>query len=580
MHKLFVKNYQFFIITVLLVIGFILRFYNLNWGAPFYFHPDERNIASSISELNFPNQMNPHFFAYGSLPIYLVYFIGLLMNLFINCHISTFNCTQINFTQAILLLRTIAAVSSLLLIPLSFYIGNYLKNRPVGYMAAFLTTFSVGLIQFAHFGTYEMWLTIFSTLMFGTCLWYYKTNKLLPFILMALTTSILCASKVTSFVLLPIPLLLIIKLSIEEFKIYKFIRHKVFHSFFVLLKLILFLFIVADIYILTNPYTFLDKPSFLNSMHYESGVALGTEPVFYTGEFYNTTPVIFQFIHVFPFLLNPLITVIFLFSFIYICYLIVNPYLSHISLLNLNSKPFRNRRSQFNYFLVIIFFLLIFLSQAFFFVKWTRYMVPTLPFIYLIVSIFLFDFYTYAQKKWSNIRITTVYVGVLACTVIFALSYIISVYVEPDTRLQALQAAKEILPSDTNILSEVYDLGIIPFNNYYTNIKLYNFYDLDNPSSQTNSTTLKNALQAAQAIILPSQRIMKVRIDNPQKFPKGHNLYSRLFSGQLGFKLIYETPCDIFCKITYLGSPVFSYEETASVFDRPTVFIFKKIKQK
>jgi hypothetical protein len=49
-----------------------------------------------------------------------------------------------------------------------------------------------------------------------------------------------------------------------------------------------------------------------------------------------------------------------------------------------------------------------------------------------------------------------------------------------------------------------------------------------------------------------------------------------LFTGNLGFHKIYETPCDIFCRITYLNDPIYSFEETANVFDRPTVFIFKK----
>ncbi len=64
----------------LIVVGSILRFYNLTWGAPFYFHPDERNIASSVSQLLFPTNMHPHFFAYGSLPIYTIYFTGVFVN--------------------------------------------------------------------------------------------------------------------------------------------------------------------------------------------------------------------------------------------------------------------------------------------------------------------------------------------------------------------------------------------------------------------------------------------------------------------------------------------------------------------
>ena len=64
---------------------------------------------------------------------------------------------------------------------------------------------------------------------------------------------------------------------------------------------------------------------------------------------------------------------------------------------------------------------------------------------------------------------------------------------------------------------------------------------------------------------------------NKNKFPIGNKFYKNLLNGDLGFKKIYETPCDIFCKIIYLGDPVFSFEQTTNVFDRPPVFIFKKI---
>jgi len=77
-------------------------------------------------------------------------------------------------------------------------------------------------------------------------------------------------------------------------------------------------------------------------------------------------------------------------------------------------------------------------------------------------------------------------------------------------------------------------------------------------------------------IILPSQRILQSRLENPTNFPKGYVFYTSLLNGQLGYHKIYETPCDIFCKITYLNDPVYWWEQTVTVFDRPTVFIFKE----
>src|SRR5258706_8715206 len=113
------KNKIFIAVLLLTLSGTLLHFYNLNWGAPWYFHPDERNIASSVSQLQFPTQMNPHFFAYGTLPIYTIYFTGLMSNLIATCHLSLVTCLSaealakvdhVPFEQAIVISRFYSAL--------------------------------------------------------------------------------------------------------------------------------------------------------------------------------------------------------------------------------------------------------------------------------------------------------------------------------------------------------------------------------------------------------------------------------------------------------------------------------------
>src|SRR5947208_3191037 len=48
------------------------RLAHLAWDQNHYFHPDERAVAFAVGRLSFrPLQLDPDFFAYGSLPIYL-----------------------------------------------------------------------------------------------------------------------------------------------------------------------------------------------------------------------------------------------------------------------------------------------------------------------------------------------------------------------------------------------------------------------------------------------------------------------------------------------------------------------------
>lgn len=594
------KNKTGLLLILFTAIGAILHFYNLNWGSPWYFHPDERNIASSVSQLQFPNQMNPHFFAYGSLPIYAIYFAGLFLNIATQFFQFLFTSPlsqaaqfrlqppTVGFSQAIVISRFFSAVYATFLIPVLFILGKNLTSAmgssgklSAGLLAAFFTTTSVGFIQFAHFGTFEMWLTFWSvSLLWLSAETLQRDSDYNP-ILIGITFGILIATKVSNIALLPLPLLaLCVKycrgINYMHISTLSSLRHffngmrrsNLLSQFSAFLGDSLIIITIAlSVYFVTNPYVLLDYSSFSSSMNYESSVALGSLLVFYSGEFYSTIPIIFQSLHVFPFLLNPLLTILFIPCLLFICYQMIkkrNPYL----------------------LLLTTCFLLLLLSQAFFYVKWTRYMVPTLPFIYVIIamgirsvmsSISTTSILRLLSRGTRGILLTISLLTIVSIPIVFSLSYFITAFVEPDVRSEAVQFAQKYIPASTPILSEVYDLGITPFNPNFHNIILFNFYDLDNHSPDVTPEALHIKLLQSDYVILPSQRILKIRLTKPTRYPNGYAFYRSLTNGGLGFKKMYETPCDIFCRITYLGDPVYTYEETVNVFDRPEVYIFKKI---
>ena len=544
-----IKKKSAFLLIILICFSLLLRFYNLNWGAPFYFHPDERNIASSVSQLRFPQHLNPNFFAYGSVPIYTIYFTGVLANALY--HTSPELITAVSFSQAIIISRFFSALLSIALIPLLFFIGKKIKDEKTGLIAAFFASSSVGFIQFAHFGTFEMWLTFFTVVLFGVCLKIIRGGGFIYMILAGLVTGILIGTKISHIVLLPLPILALFFRTFKLSSIKTNLHANFLNTLSFLKQIILLLIICVDVFFLTNPYVLSDYSSFKGSMKYESQVALGSLPVFYTGEFKDSVPIVFQFFNVYPFLLNPVLTVLFIPCFIYAWVIAIKH--KHIPLL-----------------LVVFCFLLLFFSQAFLYVKWIRYMVPTLPFIYLICAFALSDFFRF--RFFPKRLALGILIGV---SFLFSISYFITAFVQEDTRMGARRFATQFIQPKDPILSEVYDLGIVPFNDAFSNIALFNFYDLDNNSFEYNSTTLDERLAVSDYIILPSQRILRTRLQDLKNFPEGHRFYKELTNG-VKFKKIYETPCDIFCRIAYLNNPIGSFEETASVFDRPSVMIFEK----
>lgn len=553
------------IVLILTLIGAFLHFYNLSWGTPYHFHPDERNVASSVSQLQYPNQMNPNFFAYGSLPIYTVFFTGLVSKLF--------SVTQVPFEQAIFILRTFSALFATALIPLVYVVTKQLvktchpeivsgshpskESKPTielpALLAAFFTTFSTGIIQFAHFGTFEMWLTFFTALLFWFCLKLLVNKTFLNLFIVSLLCGVLVAIKISHIVIFAVPFLALVLHYAQQKKT----QSKVKKIFSLLFDLLVIAGISIITYFMTNPFVLLDTKSFLASMQYESSVGLNTLSVFYTQGFYDTIPVVYQFLNIYPFLLNPLLTILLVPCLFFIIF-----------------QAIKTRNAALSILLSLFFIL--FISQSFLFIKWTRYLVPSLPYVFIVIALSTYYLFT----KTSNLRLKYAFFALITPLLLlpplFALAYFTTAFVQPDTRLSALQYAKDRIPSNSPILSEMYDIGITPFNTEFPNITIFNTYDLDYDSPDFNKQTWAVALENSDYVVLPSQRVLQTRIQNPEQFPIGNSVYRSLIDESGEFELIYQTPCDIFCQIAYLGDPVYHFEQTAYVFDRPTVFIFQK----
>src|SRR3989338_1935241 len=183
-----IKRILFILLFAMLLYS---RFVNLSWGLPYPMHPDERNMANAIQQLNceirnsefrIRNCMNPHFFAYGQFPLYLGYGIVMILKFF-----DGDLGMPISFEEAAFSLRLISAVASALnfivLLKLLSVILSNAKNLakrntlsldpPVASQpqddwwwvnAILIFTFSPFFIQFSHFGTTESLLMLLYSL--------------------------------------------------------------------------------------------------------------------------------------------------------------------------------------------------------------------------------------------------------------------------------------------------------------------------------------------------------------------------------------------------------------------------------
>ncbi|NMC86091.1 MAG: hypothetical protein GYA58_12470, partial [Anaerolineaceae bacterium] len=148
-----------------LVLGAYFRFIGVNWDDNYHLHPDERFLTmvetaiqpvhglseyfnTSTSTLN-PNNVGQSYFVYGTLPLFLVHYVGELMNM-------------TGYSQIYLVGRVMSGIFDLGSILFVYLICKRLyRNSKLGLVASLLLALSVLPIQLSHFFAVDTFATFF-----------------------------------------------------------------------------------------------------------------------------------------------------------------------------------------------------------------------------------------------------------------------------------------------------------------------------------------------------------------------------------------------------------------------------------
>lgn len=147
------------LMIVVLLIGAWFRFTGLDWDTGYHLHPDERFLTmvetairpvdrlsdyfnTSTSTLN-PNNLGYTFYVYGTLPIFIVRYIGEWLG-------------QTGYDQIHLVGRAVSGAFDLGTILFIYLIGKKLyKNAKLGLLAALFSAMAVLQIQISHYFTVD-----------------------------------------------------------------------------------------------------------------------------------------------------------------------------------------------------------------------------------------------------------------------------------------------------------------------------------------------------------------------------------------------------------------------------------------
>lgn len=534
---IFIKNKKLFLyISLLTLVGGFFRFYNLNWDSGNFFHPDERNIANSVSYIKFFSQMNPNFFAYGGFLIYLYHATGEIISRLTNNPAWIYDWGHINTIG-----RFYSALFSTLTIPLIFILTQKVFNKYTGAIASLLTTFTVTFIQTSHYSITENFLVLISLLICFFSIKLLKTRKLKDYILCGVFIGIATATKTTalSFIIFPFiaHLLTVIKYP------YNFIKR--------VLLLIIFLTISFFTFTLFSPYTFLKWDKFIESMRYESGVALGTLPVPYTLQFTHTISYLFQLKN-FIWQIGP------------ISLLIIPTIILFIAIILTTKKP--------KYILLISFPFIYFLYVGLWHTKFIRFMLPAIPFLIILISYLLYVILKKTKVFGKILMIISIFL-----TILWSLAFF-SIYTKEQTRITASKWIYENIPTQSKLLGEHWDDGL-PITIKSSSPSLYSIEQLTiyEPDNTQKAYYYADKLSKADYLIINSRRLYGTLINLPAKYPLTSRYYKLLFESKLG----YEKVAEFASYPSFLGIEINDdqSEETFQVYDHPKVLIFKNEKK-
>lgn len=558
------------LVVIVLVTAGYLRLNNINWDTGNHIHPDERFLTMVVNDIKWPhslaeyfdssvNPLSPYnarytFFAYGTLPLYIV---KLAADIF----------GMDNYGQIQLVGRVASALFDIGTVFLVFLIGRKLFRSRVGLLAACFAALSVALIQSAHFFTVDATSLFFATLTSFIAICLAKGGSRWNFLWLGLAFGASLGCKINTVTLVPFILGCIVLRFISNKK-----RRLSIKKIALYLLLTIGSFVLALlIFRIVQPHTFGGNSFFTttisenwikNMQEVQNGTAKFTEfPPAY--QWLDRTALWFPLVNMLLWgfglplgIACWLGTVFGLFNFV--------------------------KNKKWLALGAVVWVIGLFTYQGIQFVKPLRYFVLIYPLLFVFGAFLLNWLMT---VKFSNTHknakpIALNYFGicltaiVIVSTAFWAFAFT-SIYTRPLTRIEASKWIYTHVPEGTTVANEAWDDGL-PLNvegynagAYYKGESL-GIYD---PDVAAKWDKFSEQLGRSEYIFISSNRGYG-SLPRSGRRPQTKAYYEKLFAGQLGFDKVAEFTSRP--KLFGIEVNDDNAEETFTVYDHPKVTIFKK----
>ncbi len=593
----------------------LLRLYGINWDANNHLHPDEREIIFRAMCLNFPGQprdptcgpaftgpgwlfsinspLNPHFFAYGSFPLYLLAAVAHGLAWLTSLTHGAFHPSDggafDDYNHFALVGRALSALFDTGSVIVGGLIARRLAGRWAGVLAAAFIAVIPFNVQVSHFYAVDTPTVFFILLTIWACvaIAQYATRiadepvtgrraTRQSWALWALGAlagaafALAFASKISAAPLLaPIFFAAILVWRRKGFE-------------YALLMIAGAGFAAMITFLVTSPYAIIDWKDFYSQISEQTALSQGKLDYPYVRQFAGTIPFVYQIQQMLLYDMGLPLGLLGLGGFAWA--------LSRLW-----------RRWDDNWGILIVWIVPYFAIIGDAYTKFTRYMLPVFAPLAIcgagaVVALATWGM-GHAPRIWRHWNISpgawarALAVGLATVALLGAgleALAIDNLYSAPNTRVQASQWIYNHVPAHSILTSEVWDdslpiqvppakvingvsytsAGHVIDPGQYGNIGL-NLYD---PDTTQKAGQLAASLAGANVVVISSQRLLRSIPKLPSRYPMTIRYYQLLFEGKLGFHLTATFQAQpSFLGITWNDSGA---DESFSVYDHPPVWIF------
>lgn len=513
----------------LLLLALAVRLVGLNWDGGSNFHPDERRIAEAVVGMSFqPLQLNPHFFAYGSLPLYVTRTVCSLLR--------PIDPWLAGYDGAIRVGRGLSALWGVAAVWLLFLLGRRLFGDKEGLLAAGLLAICVLPVQNAHFATNDIPLSCLVLLALVLAARALDGGRLRDMAAAGLVTGLALATKVSALpVLLPLGLVAVLRWWPER-------------DWRRLLGWGMAAGAAAALgFALGQPYALLDSRAFLHDVVEQSQMVRHAGLLPYTNQYVGVPKGIYDLRELVVWGMGPALGLTALVGLALAVVRTVRERRATEGLLLAWAVPFAAITMSFD-------------------VKFPRYLLPLYPLLVLWAAVVL--------QRWAGGRLGRWVRGaVVTATACYLLAFL-SIYLHPHTVRTASEWFYAHVPPGSRVLSQDWDEG---FPQHLPQRERRSYTVVDFPFYEPDSTAkvarLAQEATAADFIVLQTKRIYGATTQAKERFPLTSNFFYLLFAGDLGFELV----VDFSSRPTLPGLDLPSElaDESFSVYDHPKVLVFR-----